>query len=109
MAKHKDTQSGGKSRLVKYNPIEGYKKRHARRKQIANDTENKLRSWCVGNGWGFAVENKGHHFIMQKGSVLAEWWPSSAKLVFNKKWRRGIHCHDYQVVIEQLSERRNRG
>lgn len=102
MSRYSDISSGGHSRLVPYIPTEGDKKRHARRKQAANDTEEKLRSWCVGNGWSLAVKNKGHHLIMQKGNVRAEWWPSSAKLVFNKKWNRGIHCHDYHIVIEQL-------
>lgn len=103
MARYKDVRSGRKSRLSPHIPGEGNKKRHARRKQVANNNEEKLRSWCVGNGWAFVVKNKGHHFIMQKGIVQAEWWPSTAKLVFNKKWSLGIHCHDYQIVIEQLS------
>jgi hypothetical protein len=45
---------------------------------------------------------------MRKGPFLAEWWPSSAKLVLDKKWGEGIHCHDYKqalTVIEESSRR----
>jgi len=45
---------------------------------------------------------------MRKDPFLAEWWPSSAKLVLNKKWEEGIHCHDYKqalMVIEESSRR----
>jgi hypothetical protein len=51
------------------------------------------------------IKNEGHHWIFQRDKLRAEWWPSSAKLVFDKNWNRGVHTHDYKQVL-QLIERR---
>ncbi len=36
---------------------------------------------------------------------LVEWWPSSAKLVLNKQWSKGIHCHDWQQARDFLDHK----
>jgi hypothetical protein len=45
---------------------------------------------------------------MRKGPFLVEWWPSSAKLVLNKKWGEGVHCHDYKQALRVIEESSHR-
>ncbi|HJX11513.1 MAG TPA: hypothetical protein VJ733_13580 [Candidatus Binatia bacterium] len=47
--------------------------------------------------WGF-----GPPLASQKKDLLAEWWPSSTKLVFDKQWNRGCYCHDYRQALEMI-------
>lgn len=37
------------------------------------------------------------------GNQVAEWWPSSAKMVLNKNYPNGIHIHDYQQAMAELA------
>lgn len=103
--KYRDKSSAGRSKIAPYIHGEPAKKRHARRYDTAHKYVDRLKSFCEKRGIGLRVNNDGHHFIFDKNGSVAEWWPSSAKLVFNKQWRRGIHCHDYEQVIEQLSKK----
>lgn len=41
--------------------------------------------------------------IILRGAV-AEWWPSSAKLVLDRKYERGVHAHDYEQVMRYLTK-----
>lgn len=104
MAKYDDTKSLGRSQIVPFKPGEEWYSRHARRKAINLNHADELKAWCDANGWKFEVKNNGHHWIFKKGSTVIEWWPSSAKLVKNKQWGRGVHCHDYEKVREFLSK-----
>ena len=56
-------------------------------------------------GWELRVTNHGSHYIMTKGKNTAEWWPRTAKLVINKKWKGGIHCHDIHQVLGVIKTR----
>jgi hypothetical protein len=50
------------------------------------------------------ITNEGHHWRIADGGFLAEWWPSSAKLVIGKKWHDGIHCHDYKQALKVIED-----
>jgi hypothetical protein len=63
-----------------------------------------FREWCQQLGLACRITNGGHHWQVTKGSFLAEWWPSSAKLVINKLWHDGIHCHDYKQAFEIIQK-----
>lgn len=76
--------------------------RHARRAEAAHASEAELRAWCDANGWTFNKHNYGTHWAFRHGDIQADWWPNTAKLVIDKRWDRGIHCHDYQQVITFL-------
>ena len=104
MAKYDDVKSLGRSDIAPFKPGESWHQRHARRMAINLKHTNELKDWCDGNGWKFEVKNDGHHWMFRKGNQIVEWWPSSAKLVKNKQWGRGVHCHDYLKVIEVLSK-----
>lgn len=49
-----------------------------------------------------SYRNEGHHWWLNEDKFLAEWWPSSAKLVINKQWNEGRHCHDYRQALEMI-------
>jgi len=54
----------------------------------------------VVTGLTLRITNEGHHWQIADEGFLAEWWPSSAKLVIGKKWHDGIHCHDYKQALK---------
>jgi hypothetical protein len=58
-----------------------------------------VRLWCAQHGLTLRVSNEGHHWQITDGVFLAEWWPSSAKLVIGKRWHSGIHCHDHKQAL----------
>ena len=75
--------------------------RHGRRLRSNLRYESQVREWCRGHGFALRISNEGHHWQLTKEKFVAEWWPSSAKLVVNKQWVRG-HCHDYGQALEMI-------
>jgi hypothetical protein len=61
-----------------------------------------LNAWATMNGYRVRVHGEGQHWCVERDGFTAEWWPSSAKLVINKGWQGGIHCHDVGQVIEEI-------
>ena len=76
--------------------------RHTRRLHGNLRYEAEVRESCRTRGFNLRVTNTGHHWQLTKQNFLAEWWPSSAKLVFNKQWEKGCHCHDYRQALEMI-------
>lgn len=102
--KFKDGRSLGKSAIAPFIPDEDPRDRHKRRKDTNLFFAHDLSNWCNENGWKFEIKNDAHHWIFRKNKTLVEWWPSSAKLVKDKQWKKGIHCHDYLKVINFLKK-----
>jgi hypothetical protein len=63
------------------------------------------RAWCEARGLTVQILNDGHHWKISRPGLSAEWWPSSAKLVFNRIYKAGIHCHDWQQVARQIERK----
>lgn len=106
----RDKSSCGKSSVVPFKQQEDWRSRHRRRYQVAHEMQTWLEAWCAANGFELAVKNNGHHWIITDPSgTRCEWWPSSAKFIYNQKWTKGIHCHDAKqltrLIQEQLSKR----
>ena len=76
--------------------------RHTRRLHGNLRCESEVREWCRTRGFNLRITNEGHHWQLNKNKFVAEWWPSSAKLVFNKQWNKGCHCHDYRQALELI-------
>jgi hypothetical protein len=92
-----DKHSAGRSTIVPFKREEDPMRRHTRRLDTNLCYQPHVREWCGKNAYTLLITNDGHHWQFKKGDFLAEWWPSSAKLVINKQWHSGIHCHDYQT------------
>ena len=99
-----DRVSAGRSRIVPYSRDEDFRTRHARRLAANSEQEANVRRWCEQRGLTLRITNEGHHWQITDGSFLAEWWPSSAKLVIGKKWHDGIHCHDYKQALKIIED-----
>lgn len=82
--------------------IPSSKARHAARLQANLSGRASVEGWCSGRGVGLRITNGGHHWQFRRGAKLVEWWPSSAKLVMNKRWNHGIHTHGYDQVLRML-------
>jgi len=108
MSRHRiaDTRTTGPSKTVPFIEGEMPNARHERRKAIAREMQDGVQQWCDDNNAELIVTNEGHHWriLLQHGE--AEWWPSSAKLVLDKQYDRGIHVHDAKQLIRQLDLRR---
>ena len=117
MGKYKDIQSEGPSQAVPFIPGEDAKDRHARRLEAALRSAHLLSYWCRARGIDLTIKNDGHHWIMVHnltalcGHFQVEWWPSSAKVAVNKRWKSGIHCHDtaqISKILERMLEKERR-
>lgn len=100
-----DRASAGTGRLVPYRCVEDFRTRHVRRLLNANlEHEAEVRHWCEQNGLKLRITNEGHHWQIFNGGFLAQWWPSSAKLVIGKRCRDEIHCQDYKQVLKRIGD-----
>ena len=106
MAKYRDRTGMGKSKLItrKVRKDESGSDRHSRRLHFNVKNVAVIQQWCLDKKISLYIRNQGHHWIFIDGTRKAEWWPSSAKLVFNKKRKQGIHVHDYLQVIKAITE-----
>lgn len=104
MAKHGDSRSVGRSKLVPFKPGEDAGTRHARRLTFNLAAKHELEAWCRGRGVHFKVSNDGHHWRFKRAQLIAEWWPSSAKLVLQQRYENGVHVHDHMQAREILAK-----
>ena len=103
MAKHGDSRSVGRSKLVPFVPGEDASSRHNRRLALNLEAKGKLEAWCRELGVQFKVGNDGHHWRFKRGELVAEWWPSSAKLVLQQRYEDGVHVHDHEQARKLLA------
>jgi hypothetical protein len=64
--------------------------------------EAQVRAWVEQRGCSLRVLNAGHHWLLQKLGFMAEWWPSSAKLVVNREYHRDQHAPHWADVVAVL-------
>lgn len=109
MAKFKDVrQAVVPPKLIQRQPGEHYRDRHERRLLANLPGQDAVSEFCAASGLRLAVTSNGHHWSIYPATAqpgdpqFAEWWPSSAKLVFRKQWQKGIHCHEYLQLIVEL-------
>lgn len=107
MSKHLDASGAGRSKLIPFDPDESAAARHERRLQENLKAVDELKAWCKERNVDIRISNEGQHWRFKYWHSIAEWWPSSAKLVFNKNWDSGIHVHDYQQLKAQLIDHWN--
>ena len=91
-----------RSTLVPFKPGESGSARHERRLDVNLRYAHKMKEWCDANGITLKIHNGGHHWVFTKGKEIAEWWPSSAKLVYARKYDNHSHKHDFAAVIKSL-------
>lgn len=93
--------------MVPYRRGEDSTRRHARRLYTNLKFRAKVRAWASGHGIDLKISNEGHHWRFMLRDGVAEWWPSSAKLVINRAYDAGIHVHDYAQLMKQLTKKWN--
>ena len=93
-----------RSKLVPFIPGEGRSRRHARRLGFNLQRQELVKSWAEKCGIDLKISNGGNHWTFTKGLAIAEWWPSSARLVLQREYRtRDQHVHDYQQVMAAVA------
>lgn len=93
-----DRTSMGKSKVIPYRRWERFNDRHERRLKTNLLQQDEIASWCIHRGIALRVTNDGHHWQFRWHGHIGEWWPASAKFVIDKRWRNGIHVHDWQQL-----------
>lgn len=104
-SRYQDKKSVGRSSIIPFKKDEKWDARHKRRLGANLHFKDKLGNWCKKNGVSFEVKNEGHHWLFIKGATKIDWWPSSAKVIFNQVWDEGIHCHDYKQLIKVIEKK----
>ena len=103
MAKYRDKlKSQHEPQIVKRKNGEGWKERHRRRLQLNQERLDKFRKWVVSFGCEFRHLNGGEHWQVKHNGNCFDWWPRSAKLVINQRWKNGVHVHDYTQLIKYI-------
>ncbi len=105
MGKYRDGNGSGRAHVVYYRPNESWQDRHERRLALNLSAENMVRNWADLHEITLTISNEGQHWRFDKGSKVAEWWPSTARLVLHKQYQQGIHCHDYAQLMDLLIAR----
>lgn len=112
MAKYADVRTAGRSATVPF--VEGQEAslRHDRRLCAAMERLAEARARCEAWGVELNVTNGGHHWQFRTRQTYQrqlDWWPSSAKLVIDQQWKRGIHAHDLDQVLKRVASLRQAG
>ena len=100
--RYPDVHAIGPGRQSRYRPEEDWRERHARRLTQASECEAHVRRWCEQRGVALRLGNEGHHWQFTAGGRTAEWWPSTAKLVLDKRYWEGWHVHDWEQLVAVL-------
>jgi len=99
MAKYDDHKTAGRSEVVPFIEGESTDGRHARRLHDNYGLRGVVEKWCQENNAALRIQNHNQHWIVTSGDLIAEYWPSTAKCVINKQWKRGVHVHDVHQFI----------
>jgi hypothetical protein len=83
-------------------PGEYKRRRRERRMERTLHSEAVVRGWAEQHGFTLRVLNNGHHWILEKPGIFAEWWPSSAKLALNRDYLRTLHTPHWSDVVMAL-------
>lgn len=105
MAKYRDVNKcKNEAEIIQFKGGESWRDRHSRRLNKNKEHIDKYRNWCERNGVEFRLLNNGEHWQSKKNNTTYDWWPRSAKLIVNQKWKKGTHVHDYTQLIKFIGE-----
>jgi len=90
-------------------PREYMRQRRERRLGRNLTSGNRAKTWADQHGFALRINNEGHHWMWQKGQFVAEWWPSSAKLVLNRDYARSFDAYDWTGVVPFLETKEDGG
>lgn len=99
-----DFASAGRSDVCPFIPGEPAGQRHSRRLHTNLRGEADVRRWAESHGINFDIFNQGHHWKFWRNTLSVDWWPSSAKLIRNKRWNGGVHTHDFKQAMAIVAE-----
>ena len=105
MARNADRRSAGRSTIAPYVDGETSKRRHERRLMLNAGASKAVFAECTRLGIALSIKNDNQHWVFTVPGSRAEWWPSSAKLVFDALWGDGIHVHDYEQALRIIARR----
>ena len=104
--RYRDVFDAGRPTLIQRSNSEGYEAWHRRRQSIAADNQEAAKRWCEERGVELRILNNGEHwqFRHKPTGKRVEWWPSTAKLVCDQRWKQGVHVHDWKQAVQQAEK-----
>ena len=102
MGKYQDRRKSRFETDIGYIKGESPQARHDRRQNHNITNVEKIRNYCKANGFKFQVSNENMHWQIKRGNLQVDWWPRTAKMVVNQKWKQGIHVHDIKQLKSYL-------
>jgi hypothetical protein len=96
--RYNDTHVAGSSLIIPYVRGETHRARHRRRHIVNLNNWKELQDWAFDQGVDLRIKDNSRHWILTRPDLVAEWWPSTAKLVLNRRYSTGIHTHDWVQV-----------
>ena len=103
---NKDLEGMGRSQLIPRRRHEFAMERHTRRKKVNFNMRERVDEFIKQHGLKLAITNENHHWQITQPDQdwQVDWWPSSAKLVVDKRWKYGVHCHDVEQFITAMTK-----
>lgn len=83
----------------------GLTKRERKRLRVeaASKDEVAFRELVARRGWTLTISNNAQHWTIRGGrKVIAEWWPSSGRLVIAKNFRRKHRAENTEQLVKSL-------
>lgn len=101
----KRKQSNRRRNRPALSPEDYKKQRRTRRLGRSGRSEEQIRGWAEKQGCSLRVLNDGHHWLFQAAGIVAEWWPSSAKLAIDRDYTGTTHAAHWSDVKKVLETR----
>jgi hypothetical protein len=99
-----DKRGSGERGRPALTPDDYKRRRRERRLERTLHAEAAVQAWARKQGFALRVLNDGHHWILEKPGLVAEWWPSSARLALNRNYLGAFHAPhwpDVKAVLER--------
>lgn len=95
------------SELELWNPEKHHVPRHGRTRAEALDDLRSTRRWGADHAIEVEVSHLGHHWKFHTTNMrhVAEWWPSSGRLVIEAKYKKSLYAPSLCDVLSELEKR----
>jgi hypothetical protein len=85
-------------------PSQHQRAEHQRRYRQAFSSVEFAVEWCADRVIALTIRNDGQHWSFTRGDQLVEWWPSSGKVVVNKRWNSAKHADNWKRLVPILEK-----
>lgn len=68
-----------------------------------------MKAFCEARDLELSIRNENQHWIVSRNKFVAEWWPSTGRVVINKRWNNPSffapgNVHEFIKFLKKRSE-----